>query len=56
MLIRSDLVKGICRIFLESQKHNMTSIEAEETRKIIFEHVLEKKKEIAHVIVQESKR
>jgi hypothetical protein len=46
---------GFAELFFESQKRGMTSIEAKEMRKIIFERALEMKKAIAHVRDQESK-
>ena len=46
---------GFAELFFESQKRSMTSIEAEEMRKIIFERALEMKKAIAYVRFQESK-
>ena len=46
---------GFAELFFESQKRSMTSIEAEEMRKIIFERALEMKKAIAHVRAKESK-
>ena len=46
---------GFAELFFESQKRGMTSIEAKEMRKIIFERALEMKKAIAHVRAQESK-
>src|SRR5713226_1548569 len=46
---------GFAEIFFESQKRGMTSMEAEEMRKIIFERALEMKKAIAYVRAQESK-
>ena len=46
---------GFAELFFESQKRGMTSIEAEEMRKIIFERALEMKKAIAYVRAQESK-
>jgi hypothetical protein len=47
---------GFAELFFESQKRGMTSMEAEEMRKIIFEKALEMKKAIAYVKAQESKR
>jgi len=47
---------GFAELFFESQKRGMTSMEAEEMRKIIFERALEMKKAIAYVKAQESKR
>ena len=46
---------GFVELFFESQKRDMTSMEAEEMRKIIFERALEMKKAIAYVRTQESK-
>jgi len=46
---------GFAELFFESQKRSMTSIEAEEMRKIIFKRALEMKKAIAYVRFQESK-
>ena len=46
---------GFAELFFESQKRGMTSMEAEEMRKIIFERALEMKKAIAYVKSQESK-
>ncbi len=46
---------GFAELFFESQKRGMTSIEAEEMRKIIFKRALEMKKAIAYVRFQESK-
>src|SRR5690349_13930528 len=46
---------GFAELFFESQKRGMTSVEAEEMRKIIFERALEMKKAIAYVRAQESK-
>jgi hypothetical protein len=46
---------GFAELFFESQKRGMTSVEAEEMRKIIFERALEMKKAIAYVRTQESK-
>ena len=46
---------GFAELFFESQKRSMTSIEAEEMRKIIFERALEMKKAIAYVRAQETK-
>jgi hypothetical protein len=46
---------GFAELFFESQMNGMTSIEAEEMQKIIFERALEMKKAIAYVSVQESK-
>jgi hypothetical protein len=46
---------GFAELFFESQKRGMTSMEAEEMRKIIFERALEMKKAIAYVQAQESK-
>ena len=43
---------GFAELFFESQKRSMTSIEAEEMRKIIFERALEMKKAIAYVRAQ----
>ena len=54
LVIRSDLVR-FAELFFESQMRGMTSIEAEEMRKIIFERALEMKKAIAYVRAQESK-
>jgi len=44
LFIRTDLVR-FAELFFESQKRGMTTIEAEETQKIIFESVLEMKKQ-----------
>lgn len=46
---------GFAELFFESQKRCMTSMEAEEMRKIIFERALEMKKAIAYVRSQETK-
>ena len=46
---------GFAEIFFESQKRDMTSMEADEMRKIIFERALEMKKAIAYVRAHESK-
>ena len=46
---------GFAELFFESQKRSMTSIEAEEMRKIIFKRALEMKNAIAYVRFQESK-
>src|ERR1700757_4255317 len=47
---------GFAELFFESQKRSMTSMEAKEMQKIIFERALEMKKAIAYVKAQESKR
>ncbi len=46
---------GFAELFFESQKRDMTSIEAEEMRKIIFERALEMKKAVAYVRTQQVK-
>ena len=46
---------GFAELFFESQKRDMTSIEANEMQKIIFERALEMKKAITYVKSQESK-
>lgn len=46
---------GFAELFFESQKRSMTSKEAIEVRKILFERALEMKKAIAYVRAQESR-
>ena len=44
---------GFAELFFESQKRCMTTLEAGEMRKILFERALEMKKAIAHIRSQE---